>query len=490
MRKVICLFVCVCAFSPVFAQRTLTIDSCRALAVRNNKELRIAQQKIDVATLTRKAAFTHFLPKLDVLGSYTRSEKEISLLSGEQRELLPQMGTQMATSLQPQMAKLQAVAAANPTMAPVLQPLLGMAQNIAGGINAMGNRLADALRTDTRNLFVATATLTQPIFMGGKIMAYHRMARLGEQVARLQYKKGTQDLLVSVDEAYWQVVSLQHKEQLARQYLDLVKKLDGDVAKMVDEGLATKADALSVRVKVNEAEVALLKVTDGVALSKMVLCQLCGIPLGSDIRPADTDLPVPAVGTVDTAERVAVALKNRNELQMLQLATDVYRQKTRVARAALMPEVAFTANYLVSNPSLYNGFEKRFNGMWTAGIVVRIPVFHWGEDAYKFRAAKAEARIARYQLEEAREKVELQVTQNAYKMAEADKKVVMTRQNVEKAQENLRYANLGFSEGVISSTQVLEAQTAWMAAESDALDALINRRMAEVYLNQSLGILN
>ena len=105
------------------------------------------------------------------------------------------------------------------------------------------------------------------------------------------------------------------------------------------------------------------------------------------------------------------------------------------------------------------------------------------------KAAKAEANIARYQLADAREKVELQVNQCSYKLNEAGKKLQMAERNMERATENLRYANLGFKEGVIPTNNVLEAQTAWLAAQSGKIDAQIDLKMSELYLNKSMGTL-
>jgi hypothetical protein len=139
--------------------------------------------------------------------------------------------------------------------------------------------------------------------------------------------------------------------------------------------------------------------------------------------------------------------------------------------------------------SLVNGFENKFRGMWAAGVVVKIPVFHWGEGIYKVKAAKAEANIARYKLEDIKEKVELQVTQNSYKVNESTKKLALAEKNMEKAEENLRYANLGFKEGVIPTSNVLEAQTAWFSAQAGKIDAQIDVKMSELYLNKSMGIL-
>ena len=85
--------------------------------------------------------------------------------------------------------------------------------------------------------------------------------------------------------------------------------------------------------------------------------------------------------------------------------------------------------------------------------------------------------------------MELQVTQSSYKVNEAAKRLTMALQNMEKAEENLKYANLSFREGVIPTSNVLEAQTAWLSAQSAKIDAQIEVRLSEVYLKKALGML-
>jgi len=332
-------------------------------------------------------------------------------------------------------------------------------------------------------------TLTQPIFMGGKIIAYNKITKFAEQLAESQHATELQDVILNTDQAYWQVISLVNKKKLAESFLDLVKKLDSDVSKMVAEGVATKADELSVKVKVNEAEMTLTKVENGLSLSKMVLCQLCGIPLDTPITLADESMENITLPDTYIEGNVNTALSNREELKSLELASKIYRQKVNVTRSEFLPSVGLTATYLVTNPSLVNGFERKMRGMWGVGMMVKIPVFHWGEGIYKVKAAKAEANIAQYKLDDVKEKVELQVTQATYKVNEATKKLAMAEKNMAKADENLRYANLGFQEGVIPTSNVLEAQTAWLSAQSGKIDAQIDVKMSEIYLNKSMGTL-
>lgn len=138
---------------------------------------------------------------------------------------------------------------------------------------------------------------------------------------------------------------------------------------------------------------------------------------------------------------------------------------------------------------MYNGFENKFRGMWNVGVMVQVPIWHWGEGTYKIKAAKAEARIKQYELDDAKEKIELQVSQSAFKVNEAAKKLTMAKKNLEKANENLRYATLGFDEGVIPPSNVLEAHTAWLSAQSEKIDAQIDVKLTEIYLQKSLGTL-
>ena len=490
MKKILNLVLLLTLALASHAQRVLTLDSCRALALANNKELRMSQEKVKAAHYEQKVAFTNFLPKIDVGGTYMRTQKEISLLSDAQKNAIGNVGTAVGAQLQQFGNQLQQIAVSHPELLPLLEPLSGVMGQLPGALNGVGQGIVDAFRTDTRNLYAGAATLTQPIFMGGKILAYNKITKYAEQLAASQHATGMQDVVMSTDQAYWQVISLVNKKRLAESFVELVRKLDSDVNKMLEEGVATQADALSVRVKVNEAEMALVQVEDGLSLSKMVLCQLCGLPLDTEIRLADEEMEDLALPDTFTESNVNTALANREELKSLELASKIYRQKVNVARAGYLPSIGLTASYLFSNPSLFNGFENKFRGTWGIGVVVTIPVFHWGENIYKVRAAKAEANIARYRLDDAREKIELQVTQNSYKVNEAAKKLAMAEKNMEKAEENLSYAKFGFRGGVIPTSNVLEAQTAWLSAQSGKIDAQIDLKMSEIYLNKSMGTLD
>lgn len=474
------------------AQRVLSLDSCRNMAIANNKSLLIAKERMQKAHYDRKAAFTNFLPDFSATGTYMYFSDEISLLNDGQKSALNHMGTSLQQGLtQAATPIIQHIAQTNPQLAASLQQAIqsGKLDGMSTALNQLGNELTDALRTDTRNMWAGAVTLMQPLYMGGKIRAYHRITKFSEALARTQHDAQLQDLILNTDDAYWTVVSLSYKKKMAESFLDLVNRLDGDVEKMIREGVATKADGLTVKVKVNEAEMLLTKVDNGLALSKMVLCQLCGMDLDTKFTLTDedrTDLQVSETVPDDAVQR---AWTYRPELKSLDWANKIYEDKVRVVRSEMLPSLALTGGYLVSNPSLLNGFENKFRGMWNVGIMLSVPVFHWNEGIYKVKAAKSEVYIARLQQTEAQEKIELQVNQSLFKNTEAQKRLALSEKNMEKAEENLRYADKGFKEGVIPVTNVMEAQTAWLSAQSDRIDAQIDLKLAQTYLQKAMGTL-
>ena len=219
----------------------------------------------------------------------------------------------------------------------------------------------------------------------------------------------------------------------------------------------------------------------------MLLCQRIGLPLDSEITLADeklSDIPVPQAGPVKDMEAIYA---DRPETRSLDLAAQIYDGKVNVARADMMPKVILMANYLVTNPNLYHSYQKEFDGMWNAGVLVNIPIFHGFEALNKTRKAKAEATLYRTQLEDAREMISLQVTQLRKQRTEAEEKLAMAESNLENAEENLRKATIGFEAGVVETNVALAAQTAWLQAHSEYIDAGIELQMTQVNLGKAEG---
>jgi outer membrane protein TolC len=452
------IFFFICIFVTTgSAQQFLTLEQCRQLAIDNNKSLKIASEQERIAYYEKKDALTKFFPEISFAGGYLHNQKNLYLIPSS----------------------------AIPAAIPLPIEIPGIGNNIPIDEN-IRNSIHDLGKVDIKNIWAGGFMLAQPVFMGGKIIAYNDLRSYAEELAETMKETQVTEVIMEVDNAYWQVVSVANKKKLAEAYVGLMQKMDSDISAMEQEGVATKADRLSVNVKLNEAEMTLTKAENGLSLSKMLLSQICGLDISDLITLKDENIADMSIESADIIPNVDEATANRPEIRSLELATKIYGKKEKIALAEFMPNIALTANYIWTNPNLFDGMEKKFAGMWNVGVILKVPL-NFVSNSAKLNAAKAETRIKQYEVEEAKEKIKLQVNQSAYKLTEAYKKLTAARKNTEKADENLRYANVGFEEGVIASSDVIGAHTAWLSAHSELIDAQIDIILCRIYLNKALG---
>ena len=479
----------------VGAQQVLSLQDCRDMALENNKNLKISQQKVTMADYDKKIAFANYFPTISAQGTYVHNEKQLQLLSDDKIDAINAFGTSLQNSFNGYLDPIIQSMMQDPALiqlimsSPTLQNLLQSLQtaDFSTALNAIGKEVTDALTLDTRDVYAGMITVMEPVYAGGKIRAYNKMAGYARDLAETQLTTEQQEIIIATDKAYWQIVSLANKEKLTQNYVELLRTQCDNVDKLVNEGMATSADRLAVKVKLNEAELTLIKVQNGLALSKMLLCQSIGMPLDSEISLADEDLEDVVVPVYTSEYTEDDIMNNRPELQSLDLATKIYDKKVNIARSEFLPTVAVFGNYTVTNPSAFNGFEKEFRGFYNFGVVAKVPLFHFGEGYNKIRKAKAEALITQLKLEDTKELVMLQVSQYEKQIKEAESRLQLTTDKMSDAEENLRMATVGYNEGMVPSSTLDAAQTSWMQTHSEYIDAKIDVIMANTYLKKSIG---
>ena len=483
----------------VQAQEVYSLQKCRELALQNNRQLKISNMTVDVAENTRKAAKTKYLPRVDALAGYQHFSREISLLSDDQKNTLSNLGTNTFGQLGGQIGQNLSSLAQQGVLSPQVAQQLGqLLSNVSTPLTQAGNNIGqsinDAFRSNTKNVYAGGIVVNQPIYMGGAIKAANDMAAIGEQVAQNNISLKRQLVLYGVDNAYWLAISLKKKEALAIRYRDLAQKLNEDVKKMIREGVATRADGLKVEVAVNTADMQIARIQSGVSLAKMALCELCGLDLNGDIQLSDerdADLsPTPSTqfdNYIIPASDSTRLNETRPELRLLQNAVDMSKQNTKLLRSLYLPHILLTAGYSVSNPNLFNGFQKRFTDLWNIGVTVQVPIWTWGENKYKIRASRTATSIAQLEMDDVRKKIDLEIEQNRLRLKDANKQLATSHKNMAAAEENLRCANVGFKEGVMTVTEVMAAQTAWQTSRMAIIDAEISVKLAQAGLQKALG---
>ena len=434
------------ALTTLSAQERLSLEDCRERAKTQSRLLQQRDQDIAAAHARKQEVFTKFFPQVSARGIYLHMQKELHLINWD-------------------------------------QPL--------GSFNFLiPDRLRHLGTIDLRNVYVANITAIQPIFLGGRIRSGYQMASLAEKLQSELRATTATEVENKVDEAYWQVVSLVSKEKLLNQLVALLEQTVKNVDASIEAGVATKADGLSVRTKLSEAEVKRSQVINGLQLSKMLLADLCGLDEGTPFTLADEatlELTLPSQ-TSHADEDLTLAIERRSEIRSLRLVDSIYRKRISLESSSLLPKIYGFASYSATNPNSFNGQKKEFGGQYYLGLMLEVPISDLFSGSLRRRTAQAEHRAKQLELAEARSKISLQMKQALHKADDARRSYDAAMKAVAMAKENMRYAKVGYEEGVIPLLNYTMAQTAWMSAQDSLIDAQIQVLLSESKLKSILAL--
>ena len=431
------------------AQRVLTLDSCRSLAKEHSRTLQQKDEEIKAAHAKKQQVMTNFFPQVAARGVYLHVQKELHLIDWD-------------------------------------KPL--------GHLNFLiPERLRHLGTVDLRNLWVGNVTAIQPLFLGGKIISGYKMASLAERLQRELRQTAETEVETKLDETYWQVVSLRSKERLLDQLVHLLEQTVKDVDASIDAGVATKADGLSVRTKLSEAEVKRSQVVNGLELSRMLLADLCGLSEDEPFTLAEEGHLQELLLSTQTApiardEDTEAAIERRSEIRSLRLVDSIYSKRVDMESASLFPKLYGVASYSTTNPNSFQGQKKEFGGQYYLGLMLEVPISDLFSGTFKRRQAKAEHRVKQLELAEARSKINLQIKQALRTADDARRAYTTALSAVKMAEENMRYAKAGYDEGVIPLLNYTMAQTAWMSAQDSLIDAQIRVLLTESKLKKILAL--
>ena len=431
------------------AQRVLTLDSCRSLAKEHSRILQQKDEEIKAAHAKKQQVMTNFFPQVAARGVYLHMQKELHLIDWD-------------------------------------KPL--------GHLNFLiPERLRHLGTVDLRNLWVGNVTAIQPLFLGGKIISGYKMASLAERLQGELRQTAETEVETKLDETYWQVVSLRSKERLLDQLVRLLEQTVKDVDASIDAGVATKADGLSVRTKLSEAEVKRSQVVNGLELSRMLLADLCGLSEDESFTLAEEGHLQELLLSTQTApiardEDTEAAIERRSEIRSLRLVDSIYSKRVNMESASLFPKLYGVASYSTTNPNSFQGQKKEFGGQYYLGLMLEVPISDLFSGTFKRRQAKAEHRVKQLELAEARSKINLQIKQALRTADDARRAYTTALSAVKMAEENMRYAKAGYDEGVIPLLNYTMAQTAWMSAQDSLIDAQTRVLLTESKLKKILAL--
>lgn len=439
----------------------LEIEHCRNLALEHNKTLRSATLGLEAARYTKRSTLGMFFPNISLTGFAGYSDIDGSL-GINMRSMASGMINSVLPSLSPQQqATLQRLAS-------------GVVERLPSRYNILDYEVGW--------MYSGGIMLRQPLFMGGKIVAGYRMSKFALEAARQNERKTRADIIEEADQAYANVVKATELRKVAESYLSLLETLDGNVESAVRNGMKLQNDRLKVLVKIDEVKLQLAQADNAIRLASMSLCHVTGMPLTSRVR-VSSEYP-----RVDDALLLSSDdVTSRPEYAMLEAKVGVARQEVNVSRAAWLPQLALLAYYGYNGGIEMNGRKLLDRWGFAGGVTLSVPIFHFGADYYKTKAAQVRARQAELEREDFVELMQLQLAREGNNLEEASLEVSLTEKALEQVTLNRELSEKQYKAGTETLTDLLEAQALWQQAWQRSIDARFRRYLASVAYLKAAG---
>ena len=426
--KYIMMACVLCAMSIEVSGKELALsrNECRELALQQSEELRKADNALSQAELDVKIATTAYLPKID--GSAT-------------------------------------------------------AMYMAPDIDMMGAKM------QVRGTYMAGLQLVQPVYAGGRITAGRKLARIGRDVSGQQRELCRMDIIADADNAYWTYVAVRDKVKLMLAYRNMVDTLYEQTRTAVDAGMAVDNDLMRISAKRSEIVYQMQKAANGAELCRMALCSLIGEDFATEIIPLDS------VPECHAPENLVADVTSRPEYRLLEKQVEAARQQVKLTRGDFLPTVGLSLGYNYYGNIRMKGMadmgggnyvpytQKLSDGIFMGVVSVSIPLFHWGEGFKKVKKAKIAVENSKLDLQHTSRQLDLQLRQAATNLGDGWNMIESSRLSLEQAGENLRVMQNRYEESMAPLTDMLDAQTQWQQAKSDAIEAATQY---QIYLTEWL----
>lgn len=439
------------------AQRVevLTLDSCKAMALRNQAAVKSSLLDVEKAEETRKAALTKYFPTVQAMAGYFQSQRPLIDISTADNDGNMQISSsQTGESFEQQVQHIQQQV-----------DNVGLDINVQQLIDDFVEQYGQDIRLQMLDHGAfANVMAVQPVFAGGRIWHGNQLARLGVSAAELQLAMSRNEVCLNTEQYYWRVVSLGEKMRMLDRAQELLDTLERDAEAAHKAGVLGRNDLLKVRLKKHETQVLRVQLQNGIALATRALAQYVGMPYDAAVRYELDELKDQQI--LPLREPNAAT---RTEAQLIEKGVEAERLQHAMAVGEALPQVAVGATYGVNNVI---GNDFRGNGMIFA--TVNIPISAWWETTHNARKERLEQRQAELRRDDLREQLLLQEVQAANEMTEAWLLIDVREQAVRDAQENLAETRHYYEAGLASVSDYLEAQTLLQQAE----DALIDQRIA------------
>lgn len=441
----------------------LTLEQCRAMALEYNYSLKSSHEQILSSEDLVKHYKSHQLPNLALSANYLYSTlSHTEQITGG---YLPTFSPDATTG-------------------ELVPNVVGYSADGSPIFSSYAYMPDQVYTLDVNGVFTGGVSLTQPIYMGGKISSAIRLAEIGVEAAQINRVKTRAEVIVATDEAFYTYLKVEDMLLSAQSYDQVVLEFYRQVESLFKNGMCTKNDLLKVQVRRNEAELLVRKAENGLRIARMNLAHVIGLPMTVEHIVLDDQF--------EEAVRINnqdLDITSRPEYHLLDKQIEAKQQNVKLTRSDYLPSLAAVAQYGYTNGMELNGLTMLNGTSLTAAVTLSVPIFHWGEGRRKVASSEREVEIARNQKAELSEKMTLELLQTINKYDEAQLEVELTERSLEQAVENMRMSRRQYDSGMETLSSYLESQALWQKAMSDLTEARSSQRIAYAYYCKARGLL-
>ncbi|MBQ7205237.1 MAG: TolC family protein [Muribaculaceae bacterium] len=444
MKKIFAFVLCSICCGFVSAQ-TYTLEQLKDSALHNNFAIRSAQYDIDAACQQRKEAFTKFFPNVSGTGLWFNANKSMAQTTITPSEMItPELGATLAQMFPPE------------ALAALASPV---------SISMMKNGV------------IAGVQAVQPVFAGGQIVNGNKLAKVGEDVSRLQMRLSENEVEKTAEQYFWQLVSLQEKMKTVEAAEMLLNDICKDVDVAVRAGVAMRNDLLQVQLRQNDIASQKLKIRNGLSLVRMLLTQYCGLRDTSFAISYQTE----AVPLMRLKQDHQQALLRTAEYQLLGKQVEAADLQKKIAIGQNLPSVAVGAGF-----NYHNLLEKnQAFGMLFA--TVSVPISDWWGGSHAVKRKKLEYQEAQEQLSDNAELLKIKMQSAWNSVEESYQQLLLAQRSIEQAEENLRLNRDYYDAGISKMSDLLEAQLLYQQACDKRTDAFAEYQNKLLEYRQATG---
>ena len=444
IKKILAFVLCslCCGFLPA---QTYSLEQLKDSALHNNFAIRSAQYDIEAASQQRKEAFTKFFPNISGTGLWFNANKAMAQTSLNPAEMIPpELGASLAQMFPPE------------------------------ALAALANPISISMM---KNGVIAGVQAVQPVFAGGQIVNGNKLAKVGEDVSRLQMQLSENEVEKTAEQYFWQLASLQEKMKTVEAVETLLNDICKDVDVAVRAGVAMRNDLLQVQLRQNDITSQKLKLRNGLALVRMLLSQYCGLRDTSFVISYQTD----AVPPISSKQDHQQALLGTTEYQLLGKQVEAANLQHKIAIGQNLPSVAVGAGL-----NYHNLLDKNHTFAMVFATV-SVPISDWWGGSHAIKRRKVEHQQAQEQLQDNAELLKIKMQSAWNSVEESYQQLLLAQLSIEQAEENLRLNRDYYNAGMTKMSDLLEAQMLYQQSCDKRTDAFADYQNKLLEYRQATG---